>query len=100
MTYADVLEWFREQTGRKLHVVVYVNDLLLASLDGPLSEGVEQDPAVLREGRKVRPPFAFDVGTATLGLDEEMFVSAEVVGSSIAIQLAGPAEVVAFPWRD
>ena len=55
---------------------------------------------MLREGRKVRPPFAFDVGTATLGLDEEMFVSGEVVGSSIAIQLIGPAEVVAFPWRD
>jgi hypothetical protein len=100
MTYGDVLEWFRQRNGRNLHVVIYVNAMLVASLDGPLSEGVEQDPSVLREGRKVRPPFAFDVGTGTLGLDEEAFVSADVVGSSIAIQLAGPAELVAFPWRD
>jgi hypothetical protein len=100
MTYADVLEWFRGRNERELHVVVYVNDVPLLALDGELGEGVEQHPSVLREERKARPPVAFAVGPATLGLDEEGFVSAESVGSMITIQLVGAAEVIAFPWRD
>jgi hypothetical protein len=99
MGFGEVLAWFAERRGRRVHVVVYLEEVPLASFDGPLGAAVEQDASVLTD-RTGRAPVVFAVGEATVGLDEELFVSAELVGSSIAIRLRGSVELVAHAWRD
>ena len=100
MTFDDTAAWFETHEGRRIHVVFYVDGVPLASLDGKLSKGVSQDASVLPYDRGPAPPLVFGIGSATVGLDKELFTSAERVGGSVAVRFGDRAELVAFPWRD
>jgi hypothetical protein len=49
-------------------------------------------------GREVQV-VAYQIGSSTFALAEELFVSGERVGNSIALELIDHTEIVAFPWR-
>lgn len=105
LSFDEAKSWFSGLVGRNVHVVVYISRLPVAALDGTLQEGVVQDRAGLAESRLIPQlpesgeVVAFQIGSSTLALAEELFVSGELVGSSIALELIDGAEIVAFPWR-
>lgn len=105
MSFDEARSWFAALVGRKVHVIIYIAGMPVADLDGTLEEGVVQDRADLAEAGLIpRPPesgevVAFQIGSSTFALAEELFVSGEPVGGSIAIELIGDTEVVAYPWR-
>jgi hypothetical protein len=104
-SFADARAWFDALVGRDLHLIIYVAEMPIVELDGRLDQAVAQDRSGLAEsGRIPRPPesgevFAYQVGSGVFALAEELLVSAEHVGSSLALDLLDGVEVVAHPWR-
>jgi len=100
LSRAAVAAWFESRVGRRLHVVVYVAGLPVATIDGPLRAGVVQAPATQDDGRVGEPPVVFAVGDSALALDDAVFCGGELVGESVAVRLRDGVEIVAFAWAD
>lgn len=100
LSRAGVAAWFESRLGRRLHVVVYVDGLPVATLDGTLGAGVVQSPATLDDRRRAEPPLVFPVGESALALDDAVFCGGELVGESVAVRLRASVELVAFAWAD